>query len=115
MENPGALAGATGANVDVEKHLAEEYRHRRAWAMALRQAIRECDPLDAALILSDELERLRQGAPIPPLMNAMEEARDWAAWATPFEVKAYCLACFQAMPPKDQAGFLAYVTGRAAG
>ena len=80
MENPGALAGATGANVDVEKHLVAEYRHRRAWAMALRQAIRECDPMDAALILSDELERLRQGAPIAHLFQsrkpgAGEEAR----------------------------------------
>lgn len=87
---------------------------KRAWAMALREAIRECDPTDAALILSDELERLRLGAPIPPLLNAMDEARDWAEWATPFERKAYCLACFNAMPPKDQAGFLAYVTRRGA-
>ena len=30
------------------------------------------------------------------------------------EIKAYALACFNAMPPKVQAGFLCYVTGRAA-
>ena len=48
-----------------------------------------------------------------PLMNAVEEARDWAATATPFERKAWLLACFDAISPKDQAGFLAYVSRRA--
>lgn len=86
-----------------------DYWIKRAWATALREAIRECDPTDAALILSDELERLRLGAPIPPPLNAMDEARAWAEWATLFERKAYFLACFDAMPPKDQADFLAYV------
>lgn len=114
MENPGALAGATGAKDLCTGDTAKQYRNKRARAMALRDAIRDCDPTDAALILSDELERLRLGAPIPPLLNAMDEARDWASWATPLEVKAYALACYNAMPPKDQAGFLAYVTGRGA-
>jgi hypothetical protein len=97
-----------GANVD----LPADPDIKRAWAMSLREAIRECDPIVAALILSDELERLRLGAPVPPLMNAMDDARAWADWATPYEVKAFCLACYNAMSPKDQAGFLAYVTGR---
>jgi hypothetical protein len=113
-ENPGALAGATGADDLCIEGMEKAYRIKRAWAMALREAIRECDPTDAALILSDELERLRIGAPIPPLLNAMDEAQTWASWATPFEIKAFCLACYNAMPPKAQAGFLAYVTGRSA-
>ena len=114
MENPGALAGATGAKENSNDGVEADYRYRRVVAMALRQAIRECDPTDAALILSEELERLRIGAPIPPLLNAMDEAQAWAEWASPFEVKAYALACYNAMSPKDQAGFLCYVTGRAA-
>ena len=114
MENPGALAGATGAKEQSIGDMGADYRYRRAWAMALRHAIRECDPTDAALILSEELEKLRIGAPIPPLLNAMDEAQAWAEWASPFEVKAYALACYNAMPPKVQAGFLCYVTGRAA-
>lgn len=57
-------------------------------------------------------EAQRIGAPIPPLLSAMDEAQAWAEWASPLEVKAYVLACFNAMPPKDQAGFLAYVAGR---
>ena len=53
------------------------------------------------------------GAPIPPLLSVMDEARSWAEWATPVEHKAYALACYSAMPPKAQAGFLAHVMGRA--
>jgi hypothetical protein len=113
-ENPGALAGATGAKDLCIGDTAKQYRNKRARAMALREAIRECDPTDAAVILSDALDKMRLGAPIPALINAMDEAQSWAEWATPAEHKAYCLACYNAMPPKDRAGFLAYVTGRAA-
>lgn len=82
-------------------------------ARALRDLIRECDPQDVALILSDELDRLRQGMPAPPLLNAMDEAREWASWATPPERKAYCLACYDELSPTDQGGFLAHIMGRA--
>lgn len=111
MKNPGALAGATGEHSIAFDGAGEDYLIRTSRATALRALIDRCDPSDAALILSDALERMRLGAPIPPLMSAMDEARSWAEWATPFELKAYCLACYNAMPPKDQAGFLAYVTG----
>lgn len=114
METPGALAGATGADFVCIGDAAKGYMIRAARAMALRDAIRDCDPTDAAVILSDELDKMRLGAPVPALINAMDEAQSWAEWATPAEHKAYCLACFNAMPPKAQAGFLAYVTGRAA-
>ncbi len=110
-KNPGALAGATGALDDGSTRREKEYPDRLASATALRAAVRRCDPTDAALILSDELERLRCGAPIPPLLNAMEEACDWASIATPFELKAWCLASYRALPARDQAGFWAYVTG----
>ncbi len=112
-KNPGALAGATEANSNERENSELEYRLRREWATALLFAIDHCDPTDAALIMSDALERMRGGSPIPPLLNAMEEAKNWAALATPFEVKAYCLACYEAMEPKSQAGFIAHVTGRA--
>lgn len=108
-ENPGALAGASGAEAIEQKNSDAAYRLRQEWAIALRFAIDHCDPVDAALIMSDALERLRGGSPTPPLMNAVREAHEWAAWATPYEVKAYCLACFHAMPAKSQDGFLAHV------
>ena len=113
MKNPGALAGATGAEYEVSDFRTADYRRRVEHASALRLAMEYCHPEDAALVMSDALERMRKGAPIPPLMNAMEEARDWAATATPFERKAWLLACFDAISPKDQAGFLAYVSRRA--
>ncbi|MDQ1848542.1 hypothetical protein Q9299_09615 [Gemmobacter fulvus] len=59
-------------------------------------------------------EAQRIGAPIPPLLSAMDEAQAWAEWASPLEVKAYALACFNAMSPEDKAAFLRFVTGRSA-
>ncbi|WP_054302842.1 hypothetical protein [Gemmobacter sp. LW-1] len=114
MENPGALAGATGAKEQSERDVQQDYTMRREWANTLRMVIENCDPADAALIMSDALERMRPGAPVPPLLNALDEARTWAEWATPFERKAFCLASFNALSPKEQAGFLAHVSGRAA-
>jgi hypothetical protein len=54
------------------------------------------------------------GAPLPALANVMDDARWWAGNASRRERKAYCLACFEAMPPADQQGFLAHVQRRAA-
>ncbi len=54
------------------------------------------------------------GEPLPPFLGAMDEARDWAAWATPTELDAYCLAAFQRMAPDRQAAFLRFVQRRAA-
>ncbi len=78
--------------------------------MALHFVIQRCDPAVAALIMSDALQQMCAGAPIPPLINAMDEARSWAEWASPFEHRAYCLAACEAMPPAARAAFIAYVT-----
>jgi hypothetical protein len=85
-----------------------------ARATALELAIRDADPVDAAVIMSSALFRFMAGSPPPPLLAAMDEATSWAEGATPDERKAYCLASFNAMPPSDRAGFLAYVQGRGA-
>ncbi|MCL4068222.1 hypothetical protein M3484_16750 [Pseudomonas sp. GX19020] len=90
----------------------DEDRRRVLLAADPREAIGRCDPGDADLIMSDALAKMRAGRPVPPLMNAMDEARNWAAMASLFEIKAYALACYNAMPPKDQAAFLVYVSGR---
>jgi hypothetical protein len=113
--NPGALAGATGANKKEPDSSSEEYCKRHSAAITLIKSIENCDQADAALIMSDALDRLRLGAPLPPLLNAMDEARHWASWATPAEHKAYCLACYEAMSASDQAAFWAFVTGRISG
>ncbi len=49
------------------------------------------------------------GVPLPPFLNAMDDARWWAGLASRGERKAYCLAAFEAMPPADQAAFLHHV------
>ncbi|WP_238367635.1 hypothetical protein [Mesobacterium pallidum] len=49
------------------------------------------------------------GEPLPPFLGGMEDARTWAAWATPEERKAYALAAFEAMPPQDQAAFFRHI------
>lgn len=49
------------------------------------------------------------GDPSPPFLGGMEDARSWASWASPSELKAYALACFEAMTPKDQAAFYSHI------
>ena len=51
------------------------------------------------------------GAPLPPFLGGMDEARFWASYATRAELKAYTLAAFEAMQAKDQAAFLDYAVG----
>ena len=114
-ENPGALAGATGANwKSLKSVLGQTYLERLKGARDLQAAIDACDPALAAIIMDRALDGLRIGDPGSALFNAMDQAITWADWATPAENKAYCLANFNAMTPKDRAGLLAYVQGRAA-
>ena len=49
------------------------------------------------------------GGPLPPFLGGMEDARSWASWASRSELKAYALACFEAMAPKDQAAFYSHI------
>lgn len=51
----------------------------------------------------------RVGAPLPPFLGGMEEARGWAIWATERELKAYALACYEALPPREQAAFFHHI------
>ena len=114
-ESPGALAGASGANwKSIESLLGQTYIERLKGARDLDAAIEACDPALAAIIMDRALDALRIGEPGTALLGAMYEAMSWAEWATPAEHKAYCLASYNAMKPKDRAKFLHYVQGRAA-
>lgn len=113
-ENPGALAGATGAKQIDRVIKTEHYRKRADAATALCHAIAECDPADACEVMAVAYGDLRAGMPIAPLEGLMSEARIWAEFATRDELKAYCAATFAAMPARDQAAFLGYAQGRAA-
>ena len=112
-ENPGALAGATGADVFSATFASIEYRKRAESATSLCLSIANCDPQDACQIMEAALVDLGAGSPQPPLLGVMDAARDWADWASVTELKAYALACYHRMRPADRVAFLAYV-GRGA-
>lgn len=78
------------------------------------EAVLACDPRDRIPLLERFIEAMRPGASIPAFSGIMAEARDWAAWASRAELKAYALASFEAMGPRDQAAFLAHIDRRAA-
>ena len=52
------------------------------------------------------------GAPLPPLLGGMDEARSWASYASRSELKAYALASFEAMSATDQAAFFKHINQR---
>jgi hypothetical protein len=114
-ENPGALAGATGADNLGSLYVPEEYRNRYQKAKNLALAIAECHPDDACKVMEAAINDLRRGMPIAPFLTIMDEARTWASFAMRAELKAYCLACFEHMSKSDQGAFLLHVGGRADG
>jgi len=111
-ENPGALAGATGADDIGLTFTTEEYRTRAIAATALGYAIANCDPEDACALMEAALDDLRAGMPIAPFGGIMDQARFWADMATRNERKAYAIACFDRLSAADQSAFLAHVGGR---
>lgn len=60
------------------------------------------------------IDGLCQGGPLPAFGGVMATARDWASWVSRVELKAICLASFEAMESQDQAAFLDYLDRRAA-
>lgn len=112
MENPGALAGATGAGNSEQAFKSEQYRQRAERATTLCLAIADCEPEDAAPILWEALDDFhRKGLPDAPLTNLMTVANEWAGWATERELKAYAVAAARRMPPATRAAFLIYLGG----
>ena len=108
-ENPGALAGATGAVIEAGRFKTKEYLQRAEAATALCYAIGDCHRDDAVVIMEAALADLSAGTPLPVFLTAMSDARWWASFAAPHELKAYALACVEAMQPKIRAAFLTYV------
>ena len=48
----------------------------------------------------------RQGTPVTPFDGARASARDWAAFASPGEVRAYLAACWNRLSEAERKGFL---------
>ncbi|WP_199738002.1 hypothetical protein [Falsigemmobacter faecalis] len=159
-ENPGALAGATGAEYEVGNFKAKSYKKpdsasnlksgnivaqvmppqykqmsrmlgyslllgtANAWeGFGLLAAVR-LTPQERAFMAAVLLATLDAGTvqdiaatavnaagdPLPSFLGGMEDARSWASWASRSELKAYALACFEAMDPKDQAAFYNHIS-----
>ena len=108
-ENTDALAGATGAIRIEQAFKSEQYLKRAQAATVLTLAIAQCHPDDAAQIMDAALGDLAIGSPPPVFLSEMVDARWWAGNATTRELKAFALACFEAMHPKVRADFLGYV------
>ena len=106
---PGALAGATDAGYFERAFICKEFLRRAEAATVLCRAIADCDRDDAVVILSAALADLSMGSPLPLFSSAMDDARWWASFAAPHELKAYLLACFEVMRHEDRSAFLGYV------
>ena len=112
MENPGALAGAAGAEQSMQSFKSIEYRLRAERATSLCMCIADMPPEDAAPILWEALDGFhRQGFPGSPLTNVMTHATDWASYATEPELKAYAVAAARRMSPATREAFLVYMRG----
>ncbi len=113
METPEALAGATGARHIELAIKSKEYRTRHENARRLGDAIAECHPEDACILMEAALaDLLAERMPPAPFLGIMPSARFWADWASVSELKAYCLASFERLSAADQSAFLAHVGGR---
>lgn len=113
-KTPALLADGTGANIQDWLSWVDDSIRREVAARDLAAATLDCDPSDRLELLELLHETLRRGFPITAFGSVMDEAAFWADGASPAERKAYCLACFNRMPARDQAAFLEYVQGRSA-
>lgn len=92
-ENPGALAGATGAKFEAANFKTAYYRHRAERAKSLCIAIGECDAEDASQVCAAFLDSLRTSGPAHPFLNEFrEEAAWWADCAHVPELEEVTLA-----------------------
>ena len=91
----------------------EKNAGREANARQLIEAVLNCGP-DRLRFLEILHAHLSPGHPIPNPYGLMSEAREWASWASTADNKAYALACYEALPPAEQAAFLRHVNGQVA-
>ena len=76
----------------------------RIWLAA--SSLLSLPPGDAEQLSEAVLHDLRAGSPIPPFTTLRQEARDWAAFASPGELRAYLGACWNRLGASERQGFL---------
>ncbi len=72
-------------------------------------ALRSLPPDVAEELAEAVLHDLREGEPVPPFTSLRDEARDWATFASPGELKAYFSAIWNRLPEAERAKFLSAV------
>ena len=77
---------------------------QRVWLGA--SAMMALDAEDAEALAEAVLDDIRAGAPPVWFWSLRDEAREWAFFASPGEVKTYFSACWHRLPDRDQRGFL---------
>ncbi|MBL3553865.1 hypothetical protein [Rhodovulum sulfidophilum] len=88
--------------------LAKSLLTARERASLAYAALRSLEPEQAEMTAATVLRAA--GAPMPPFLRGMEEARFWASLANRAELKAFALASFEAMAPQDQAAFFRHIS-----
>lgn len=90
------------------REIANARLDRRELGMLAYSAL---NTLDTELAISTARAVLgaREG-PSPAFLGGMDDARFWASLASRHELKAYALACFEAMAPRDQAAFFQHIS-----
>lgn len=142
MRNPATVGGAlhcqlggdtaeiTAPRFNVQALLDRALRHhwRAEWlgsilAMRLDRpqrivlaagALHALDPDLREDVAEAVLDDLRAGPPVVPLLDVRAEAREWAAWASRGELRAYMGAIWNRLAEADRADFLRTVKRRAA-
>ena len=100
--SPGKIAD--GLAIILRAHLGPYERLTFASA-----ALLSLDADTAEELAEATLADLREGVPVPPFSTLREEARDWAAFASPGELRAYLGACWNRLPEAERARFLSAV------
>lgn len=104
----GDVEAFAGLSMILRAKLTPEERRGLAWA-----ALRACDNEEIEAVVDTILPAEEgAGSPLPPFDGAMAEAAFWVDYASPEEIEAYALVCFESLPAGDQAEFLAYAQSR---
>jgi hypothetical protein len=87
-------------------------RERAALAFAAMRSLSKDNRLKVAINAIPEWAEF--GSPLPTFLDVADDARWWAANASPKEIDAYLLACFNALQRHRQIEFGQYIQTRIA-
>ncbi|WP_321830671.1 hypothetical protein [Thalassovita sp.] len=100
----GSYDAWRGFSLVAMARMTTEERAALAWA-----ALRSLDTLEQAELVTESVLKFA-GHPMPPFLSPMEDARAWASFASLRERKAYALAAYEALPPRDQMAFRKHIS-----